>query len=95
LKITPYNILNHELIGLNVELTGCKNKSLEGVKGMVIDETMKTFLILTSEGSKKRVPKDVCSFIFTLPNGTRVKVDGSLLVARPEDRVKRLIKRRW
>jgi len=93
-KITPFNVLNHELIGLNVELVDCRNKSLEGLKGIVVDETMKTLMVSVSEHDRKRVLKDSCSFIFTLPDGTRVKVIGSSLVARPEDRVKRLVKRR-
>lgn len=35
----------------------------------------------------KVIPKSQTMFIFSLPDGIRVKVDGSLLVARPEDRI--------
>ncbi len=33
------------------------------------------------------VPKSHTTFIFKLPGGDRVRVDGDLLVARPEDRI--------
>jgi ribonuclease P protein subunit POP4 len=35
----------------------------------------------------KIVPKSHTTFIFELPGGDRVRVDGGLLVARPEDRI--------
>jgi ribonuclease P protein subunit POP4 len=35
----------------------------------------------------KIVPKSHTTFIFKLPDGDRVRVDGDLLVARPEDRI--------
>ncbi|RLJ05359.1 MAG: ribonuclease P protein subunit, partial [Candidatus Aenigmatarchaeota archaeon] len=34
-------------------------------------------------------PKDQCVFSFYLPSGERVRVNGKVLVARPEDRVKK------
>ncbi|HIE32404.1 MAG TPA: ribonuclease P protein component 1 [Methanosarcinales archaeon] len=35
----------------------------------------------------KIVPKSHTTFIFRLPGGDQVRVDGDLLVARPEDRI--------
>lgn len=35
----------------------------------------------------KIIPKSQTTFIFSLPDGIRVRVAGSLLVARPEDRI--------
>ncbi|MCD6207409.1 MAG: ribonuclease P protein component 1 [Methanosarcinales archaeon] len=35
----------------------------------------------------KVIPKSQTTFIFSLPDGIRVRVDGRLLVARPEDRI--------
>jgi len=92
LKITPRNILRHEIIGLEIEVAGSTNSSLKGIKGVVIDETMKTLLIETSTGRRVRVPKSTCDFIFRLPDGTRVLVEGRYLVGRPEDRLKRRLK---
>lgn len=35
----------------------------------------------------KTIPKMHSTFIFSLPDDTKVRVDGGLLVARPEDRI--------
>ena len=93
MKITPKNILRHELIGLTVEVHRSRNKYLEGIKGVVVDETMKMLVIETERG-RKMVQKSVCDFIFTLPDGTKVLVEGKYLVGRPEDRLKKKI-RTW
>jgi len=94
MRITPKNILRHELIGLYVRVLRSKNRSLEGIEGRVIDETMKTLIIETETGRRVMVPKSVCEFVFTLPDGTEVLVVGSCIVGRPEDRLKRKI-RSW
>lgn len=93
-KLTPSNIINHELIGLKVKITSSKNKTLVGIKGVVIDETRNTLVVLDG-GKPKIIPKNVADFEFTLPDGNVVLVKGEILIGSPEDRVKRLIRRRW
>jgi ribonuclease P protein subunit POP4 len=88
MPITPENLVRHELIGLKVEVKKATNKYLLGLKGLVVDETYGMLTIETEKGEKK-VQKKGTIFIFHLPNGKRVEVDGSLLVSRPEDRVKK------
>ncbi|AXI25209.1 ribonuclease P protein component 1 [Methanofervidicoccus sp. A16] len=90
--ITPYNILRHELIGLDVEIVEASNPSLVGVKGRVVDETRNTLIIEKSNGKEIVVPKDIAVFKFKLGDNKYVKVIGSLLIGRPEDRLKRKIK---
>jgi ribonuclease P protein subunit POP4 len=41
------------------------------------------------------VVKDSSVFHFTMPDGTIVEVDGKVILGRPEDRLKKKIKRRW
>ena len=83
------NILRHELIGLDCEVVGAKNSSLAGIKGKILDETMKTLVI----GEKrKRVPKQDSRFKVMLGE-KKLIIDGSLLVARPEDRIKKKFKK--
>ncbi|HWQ19491.1 MAG TPA: ribonuclease P protein component 1 [Methanotrichaceae archaeon] len=90
--ITPENIARHELIGLQVEATG---PGLAGVSGMIVDETRNTFLIEAARGVI-RVPKSHASLVFTLPDGRRVKVSGSILISQPENRISKRIQRaRW
>jgi len=94
LKHSPRNIINHELIGLSVEVLESLAESYVGLKGKVIDETYNMLVLETSEGEKK-VLKSVSKFLFTLPNGRKVVVDGSILVGRPEERLKKKVRGRW
>jgi len=90
-----WEIVADELIGLKIEVLESKDRGKKGIKGKVIDETMKMLIIETEEGIKK-VPKAECIFVFDY-KGKRVKVDGRLLVGRPEDRIKKALhlKRKW
>ncbi|MBN2335326.1 ribonuclease P protein component 1 [Candidatus Bathyarchaeota archaeon] len=89
---TPQNILRHELIGLEAEVLDYSNHCNTKIRGTVIDETMNT-LVIGGDGAK-RVAKKNAVFKFKL-NGKSVKVEGRALAGRPEDRVKKTIKRRW
>jgi ribonuclease P protein subunit POP4 len=94
--INAKNLVQHELIGLGVEIVSSSNKSQIGLKGTVTDETRQTLTIDVGECDmpEKSLAKDQCIFRFTLPNGQKVKVDGKVLVARPEDRIKKR-QRKW
>ncbi len=84
---TAKNILLHELIGLQCEVVNAKNKAQIGLRGKIIDETMKTVTI-----NGKRVFK--CGSIFRLAvTGKKIDVDGNYLLARPEDRIKKKLKK--
>jgi len=95
MPITPYNILNHELIGLRVKVVKSTHPGYVGIEGLVVDETMKTIKVMDDEGKVKIIPKGCCSFRFKLPSDVIVEVEGNYLIGRPEDRVKRVVKRRW
>lgn len=84
---TPENILRHELIGLECEVTGATNKSHLGIKGRIADETMKTLVI-----GGKRVPKKGTVFAVML-GGKKTHIDGNFIIARPEDRIKKKIQK--
>ena len=92
MSITPQNLVRHELIGLKVKIKQSTNKSQIGLRGRVVDETYKTLKIETRKG-EKAIPKDIAVFIFVLPNGTKVQVDGKVLIGRPEDRIKKKLPR--
>ncbi len=89
MAIEPRNLVRHELIGLEIRVSESANPSQKGLSGKVIDETYNTIRLETKEGEEKTVIKRNCVFIFTLPNKTKVEVDGKVLVARPEDRIKK------
>lgn len=88
---TPKNIAQHELIGLEVEVIAAQNPSQTGIKGKVVDETLKTLVIGTGHGPKI-VPKEGSVFRFDLKERV-VDIDGSVLLARPEDRIKKRIEK--
>ena len=92
--ITAKNILRHELIGLDVEVVRGRNPSNASIRGRVIDESRNTLLIREGERAR-RIVKQTAVFRFKLPDGAAVEVEGATLVGRPEDRVKRKMKRSW
>ena len=89
MPITAKNIVRHELIGLKVRIEKSTDPTQKGLRGKVIDESYNTIKIETVKGKEKVIPKKNSVFIFTLPNKTKVQVEGKLLVARPEDRIKK------
>ena len=93
MKVTP-EILQEEFIGLEAKILESENPSYVGISGTVIDETRNTLVLLHSNG-RKVILKELSVFHFRLPDGTIVKIDGKAIVGRPEDRVKRRIRRRW
>jgi ribonuclease P protein subunit POP4 len=86
--ITEKNLVRHELIGLEVEVKKSTNKTQIGIKGRVVDETY-NMLVIDTGGKEKKVEKKSCVFVFKLPNGKKVEVEGWVLVGRPEDRIKK------
>ena len=91
--ITPENLVRHELIGLRVRIVANANKSLVGVSGRIVDETRNMLVIEKADGEEVSVPKE--TGIFSLEVGRAwVKVDGRVLVGRPEDRIKKKF-RKW
>jgi len=76
-----------ELIGKKTEIVKSSRRELIGLKGTIVDETLKMFVI-EAEGKEKKIPKDVCVFrIFK--GGKSRDIDGKDLLVRPEDRIKK------
>ena len=82
-----------ELIGLIMEVEESNNSDMEGLRGRIVDETRNTFVIETEQEEEKRIPKTGNMFIFVLEDGTRARIRGDKLLARPEDRIKRGMQR--
>jgi len=90
--INPKNIAAHEWIGLKVKIAKSTDPTLQGLEGVVRDETMNTFTI-EANGKLRQVQKLKTTFLAELPT-ENVEVEGSLLRFRPEDRVKKGL-RKW
>ncbi|MEM2281025.1 MAG: ribonuclease P protein component 1 [Candidatus Bathyarchaeia archaeon] len=93
MRVTP-DIIRYEFIGTEAKVAKSINPACTGLKGKVIDETRNTFTIF-HEGKGRMVVKEASVFHFKFPDGTVVEIDGKLLVGRPEDRLKKRIKRLW
>lgn len=92
--ITPQNIFQHEFIGLHVEVKESSHEGFIGINGRVVDETKNTITVETEDG-EKMVPKKASTFRFKLPDGAVVEIDGRVIVARPEDRIKKKFRKYW
>lgn len=82
MAITPENIYEHELIGLDAEVIDCSDEKKIGISGEVIDESRDTLII---EG--KHIVKENCRFLFQLPGGKEAEISGKDIQGRPEDRI--------
>ncbi len=93
-EISPSNFVQHEIIGLDVLVERSTNRSMEGLRGRVVDESMKMIFIEDSKGRIKKIPKAGNVFVFCFESSgkrIRLRVRGDILVARPEDRTKKLM----
>ena len=90
--ITRQNINAHEWIGLQVKIVRSADPAQEGLEGAIRDETMNT-LTLEAGGKLLQIQKQGTTFRANiLADG--VEVDASQLRFRPEDRVKKGL-RKW
>ena len=90
--ITSKNLVHHEFIGLNVHANNKFDKS-RVFNGTVIDETKNTIKIECLDNVEKLIPKKDFIFVFEIPNGDKIVVDGGILSIRPEDRIKKRFKK--
>ncbi len=78
------DVIKYEFIGERIEVVDAKNKDLVGVSGRVINETKNMFEL----DNGKKLIKDQCKFDVYIDEKV-FRIDGKLLVGRPEDRVKK------
>lgn len=94
MRIAPENIVRHELTGLATHVVDSTDPTLTCRSGTILGETKEMILLDTKTG-EVNVPKSVCVFEITLPDGAHVRVDGQMLRGRPEDRMKKRLNRSW
>ncbi|MFW9793169.1 MAG: ribonuclease P protein component 1 [Candidatus Thorarchaeota archaeon] len=94
MRIAPQNIVRHELVGLSTHIVDSKDPNHVCTRGTILGESKEMFQIDTEKGTIS-VPKKICVFDITLPDGTIVRIDGGLLRGRPEDRMKKRPNRSW
>jgi len=77
-----------EFIGLHVRIKACKDSNWVNRSGLIINETKKTFLI-EIDGQEKMIAKKTATFEFDY-NDKKIILDGSKIVYRPENRIKKV-----
>ncbi|MBI2672492.1 ribonuclease P protein subunit [Candidatus Woesearchaeota archaeon] len=82
------DFLKTEMIGLKMEVLEAKNKNLIGMKGVIVDETKNTLVIKNEKEEMKTILKDQVVLKIHY-KGNEIKVNGDLLLGRPEDRLKK------
>jgi len=92
-KVTP-TILQQGFIGLSAKVVKSSNPNYVGIEGNVVNETRNN-LVITHESKNKTIVKKIAIFHFTLSDGTVVEINGKAIVGRPEDRIKKRLRRRW
>ena len=84
--ISIQNVLRHELIGLDILVSGAANPKQKGLSGRIIDET-KNLLVINTPLGVRRIPKMHSIFRVCLPGREIVEIDGSVMVLAPEKRI--------
>lgn len=84
-------VIHGEWIGKRVRVVDAANSALVGLEGVVVDETKHLFTLETEMG-EKRVPKHLTTFDVDW-DGETVRVQGSDVLAAPEERIKRKVRR--
>jgi len=90
--LTPRNLPRHELLGLRVRARPLKGAAVH--VGEVVGETRNMLKILREDGRIIMLPKAAHVFEFEIPSGERILVEGRILIGRPEERLKKRL-RRW
>jgi len=93
MKVTP-DLIRYEFIGTEAKVAKSTHPGYVGISGKIIDETRNTFAIL-HKGKRKIVTKESAVFHFKFSDGTIVEIEGKLLLGKPEDRLKRRVRRLW
>ncbi|MFP4045481.1 MAG: ribonuclease P protein component 1 [Candidatus Aenigmatarchaeota archaeon] len=89
---TVKNLPRHEIIGLEVEVIESSNTDEQGLSGKVVDE-QENVLKIEADVEVKTVQKSGRKFVFELPSGKKVKVSGDLIQGKPEERIKKRLKK--
>jgi len=79
-------VIHAEWVGKHAKVIKATNKSLEGLEGVVIDETRNHLVLETKQGIKQLPKKGT---VFTINNE---EVSGDDVLAQPEERIKLKVK---
>ena len=91
----PSTITQHELIGLHIRVLNASDMNMIDTEGILIDETKKTLKVREMDGTVTIIQKKGTELEVELEDHSWIKIHGDTICFRPEDRVKRLEKKRY
>ena len=94
-KKKPLSIWSHLstlLCGLKMEVKKSSSSELEGIKGIIEDETTNLIKLRTDKNSVW-IPKKDQIFEIVLEDGSIIIIEGRILLGKPENRVKKKLKK--
>jgi RNase P/RNase MRP subunit p29 len=66
------------------------------IKGTLVDETARTIVVRTGDGSLLRLPKDqLIEVVVEVSRGVRLRTEGRRLIGLPAERLKRAMRYGW
>lgn len=80
-----------EYIGLKTKVVNSPSKERIGISGLVVDETKNTFFVEKADKQVVKIPKKNSVFLFT-KEGKTFEIQGSKILYRPEERIKKIVK---
>lgn len=93
MRITPRNIIYHELLGLKARVESYPDPLLKGLEGVIVGETRRT-LEIEAGGRMVTLTKSHMVLLIEIPGRGWVRVKGELLTGTPQDRAKRILRGR-
>lgn len=81
-------LAENELIGLEAQVVKASDPALQGVKGKIVDETMKTIELRFNKKEVKLDKKSI-TLAISFPTG-KIEIPGREMIQRPEERLKKL-----
>ncbi len=80
------------LLGYTVEL----NTGRSVIRGTLVDETARTIVVRTGDGSLRRLPKNqLIEVVVEVSRGVRLRTEGRKLIGLPAERLKRAMRYGW
>jgi RNase P/RNase MRP subunit p29 len=75
------------LIGRGIAVLASKDKTMNGIRGLVLEETKNMLLIVTPEKKQVFIPKSIVTLSLEA-KPTNLTIEGSKLIGTPAERIK-------
>lgn len=75
------------LIGREIAVLVSKDKTMNGVRGLVLEETKNMLSVITPENKLVRIPKSVVTLSLEA-KPSNITIEGSKLIGTPAERIK-------